>query len=76
MRNLSATERPSFTNPEELLCSKGLVADNIQLIPSKCVHNVISPNNSTDSKDIWVYDGSGKKRKESTLKLQFLQTVT
>lgn len=59
MRNLSATERPSFTNLEELLRSKGLVADNIQLISSKCIHNVISPNNSTDSKD-----GSGNKKKK------------
>lgn len=60
MSNLSATERLSFTNLEELLYSKGLVADNIQLIPSKCIHNVISPNNSTD---IWVYDGSGNNKK-------------
>lgn len=45
------------TNLEELLHrSKGLVADSIQLQPSKCIHNVISPNNSTDTKDNWVYN--------------------
>lgn len=65
MRNLSATERPSFTNLEELQCSKGLVADNVQ----KCIHNVISPNNSTDLKDIWVYDGFGNNNKKKNIKI-------